>query len=149
MYTIEEFDKQKTKVLKYIIFKKRTEYEVRQKFQKTVEKDLLEDIIQDLKENKYINDKDYIDRAVNEFMAINTLSIKQIKYKLYSKGVNKSLIEEYIENNKEELEEYERNNVEKIVIRKSNTAEIEKIRNFLKSKGYKEDNIRNALNGGE
>ena len=54
MYTIEEFDKQKTKVLKYIIFKKRTEYEVRQKFQKTVEKDLLEDIIQDLKENKYI-----------------------------------------------------------------------------------------------
>ena len=55
MYTIEEFDKQKTKVLKYIIFKKRTEYEVRQKFQKTVEKDLLEDIIQDLKENKYIN----------------------------------------------------------------------------------------------
>ena len=145
MYTIEEFDKQKTKVLKYIIFKKRTEYEVRQKFQKTVEKDLLEDIIQDLKENKYINDKDYIDRAVNEFMAINTLSIKQIKYKLYSKGVNKNLIE----NNKEELEEYERNNVEKIVIRKSNTAEIEKIRNFLKSKGYKEDNIRNALNGGE
>ena len=149
MYTIEEFDKQKTKVLKYIIFKKRTEYEVRQKFQKTVEKDLLEDIIQDLKENKYINDKDYIDRAVNEFMAINNLSIKQIKYKLYSKGVNKNLIEEYIENNKEELEEYERNNVEKIVIRKSNTAEIEKIRNFLKSKGYKEDNIRNALNGGE
>ena len=149
MYTIEEFDKQKTKVLKYIIFKKRTEYEVRQKFQKTVEKDLLEDIIQDLKENKYINDKDYIDRAVNEFMAFNTLSIKQIKYKLYSKGVNKNLIEEYIENNKEELEEYERNNVEKIVIRKSNTAEIEKIRNFLKSKGYKEDNIRNALNGGE
>ena len=149
MYTIEEFDKQKTKVLKYIIFKKRTEYEVRQKFQKMVEKDLLEDIIQDLKENKYINDKDYIDRAVNEFMAINTLPIKQIKYKLYSKGVNKNLIEEYIENNKEELEEYERNNVEKIVIRKSNTAEIEKIRNFLKSKGYKEDNIRNALNGGE
>ena len=149
MYTIEEFDKQKTKVLKYIIFKKRTEYEVRQKFQKTVEKDLLEDIIQDLKENKYINDKDYIDRAVNEFMAINTLSIKHIKYKLYSKGVNKNLIEEYIENNKEELEEYERNNVEKIVIRKSNTAEIEKIKNFLKSKGYKEDNIRNALNGGE
>ena len=146
---VEGWSYQKTKVLKYIIFKKRTEYEVRQKFQKTVEKDLLEDIIQDLKENKYINDKDYIDRAVNEFMAINTLSIKQIKYKLYSKGVNKNLIEEYIENNKEELEEYERNNVEKIVIRKSNTAEIEKIRNFLKSKGYKEDNIRNALNGGE
>ena len=29
---VEEFDKLKTKVLKYILFKKRTEQEVRQKF---------------------------------------------------------------------------------------------------------------------
>ena len=32
MYNIEEFDEQKTKVLKYILFKKRTEQEVRNKF---------------------------------------------------------------------------------------------------------------------
>ena len=30
---LEEYDKQKTKVLKYIIYKKRTEREVRQKFE--------------------------------------------------------------------------------------------------------------------
>lgn len=28
MYTIEEFDKQKTKVLKYVLYKKRTIYEL-------------------------------------------------------------------------------------------------------------------------
>ena len=36
-YTIEEFDKAKTKVMNYIMYKKRTEYEVRNKFSKTLE----------------------------------------------------------------------------------------------------------------
>lgn len=149
MYTIDEFDRQKTKILKYIIFKKRTEYEVRQKFKNIVEDNLLEDIIQDLKENLYINDDDYIKRAVNEFMAINTLSIKQIKYKLYSKGLKSDLIENYIENHEEELQEYEKNNAEKIVQKKINAVEEEKLKNFLKTKGYKEDSIKSALYGGE
>lgn len=149
MYTIEEFDKQKTKVLKYIIFKKRTEYEVRQKFKKSIEENLLEDIIQDLKENLYINDENYVSRAVNEFIALNTLSIKQIKYKLYSKGLKSDLIDSYIENNKEELEQYETDNVEKIVQKKISVMEEEKLVNFLKNKGYKDENIKKALNGGE
>ena len=49
MYTIEEFDKQKTKVLKYIIYKKRSEQEIKSKFAKTIEEDMLEDIIEYLK----------------------------------------------------------------------------------------------------
>lgn len=149
MYTVDEFDKQKTKILKNIIFKKRTEYEVRQKFKNIVEDDLLEDIIQDLKENLYINDSNYIERAINEFMAINTLSIKQIKYKLYSKGLKSELIENYIENHEEELKEYEKNNAQKIVQKKINAVEEEKLRNFLKTKGYKEESIKSALYGGE
>ena len=52
MYTLEEFDKEKTRVLKYIMFKKRSEYEVRNKFSKTIEESLLEDIIEYLKERK-------------------------------------------------------------------------------------------------
>ena len=70
MYTVEEFDKEKTKVLKYIMFKKRTEYEVRNKFSKTIEENLLDDIIEYLKEAGYINDNDYIDKLVNEFMVL-------------------------------------------------------------------------------
>ena len=42
---VEEYDKLKTKVLKYIIYKKRTEKEIRQKFSKTIDEDILEDII--------------------------------------------------------------------------------------------------------
>ena len=49
-YTIEEFDGVKTKVLKYIMYKKRTEKEVRQKFSSSVDENLLDEVIENLKE---------------------------------------------------------------------------------------------------
>ena len=82
-YTIQEFDNIKTKMLKYIMYKKRTEKEVRQKFSSSVDEILLDDVIENLKELGYINDLRYVERAVNEFVAINTLSIREIEYKLY------------------------------------------------------------------
>jgi len=48
---IEAIDKIKTKMLKYIMFKKRTEKEVRQKFA-DVDENIIENIIEDLKENR-------------------------------------------------------------------------------------------------
>ena len=52
-YTIEEFDSVKTKVLKYIMYKKRTEKEVRQKFSSSVDENLLDEVIENLKELGY------------------------------------------------------------------------------------------------
>ena len=43
MYTIEEFDQTKMKVLKYVLYKKRSENEIRKKFENSIENDLLED----------------------------------------------------------------------------------------------------------
>lgn len=51
---IEEFDKLKTKILKYIMYKKRTEKEVIQKFSSSADQNLLEDVIEHLKEIGYI-----------------------------------------------------------------------------------------------
>ena len=79
----EKFDKMKSKVLKYVIYKKRTEQEIRKKFEKEFDENILNDIIEELKENKYIDDFNYIERAVNEFMSLKSLSIKEIKYKLF------------------------------------------------------------------
>ncbi len=47
--SVEQFDKAKTRVLKYVMYKKRTENEVRVKFAKQIDKDLLEDVIEELK----------------------------------------------------------------------------------------------------
>ena len=66
MYTIEEFDKEKTRILKYILYKKRTEQEIRNKYAREIEENLLEDIIAYLKEAGYINDKEYIEKAIHK-----------------------------------------------------------------------------------
>ena len=95
MYTLEEFDKAKTKILKYILYKKRTESEVRTKFSNVIEENLLEDVIYYLKEAKYIDDKEYIEKIVNNFIALKNLSIVELKYKLKAKGLKKDEIEDY------------------------------------------------------
>ena len=96
MYTIEEYDKEKSKVLKYVLYKKRSKKEVQNKFYNAIENEMLHDIIEELEENGYIDDNNYIERAINEFMALNNLSLKEVRYKLMSKG--KGLDEKTVQN---------------------------------------------------
>ena len=145
MYTIEEFDQEKTRVLRYILYKKRSEYEVRKKFDKVIEPELLEDIIEYLKEAKYINDKEYIERAINNFIILKNLSQREIQYKLIAKGLKKTDIEDYMYENKEMLEEYEIKSAENIIYKKSASMEDDEIRQFLLKKGYKTENINKAF----
>lgn len=140
----EEFDKLKTKVLKYILYKKRTEKEVLQKFAGEDE-NLLEEVILYLKEAKYINDNQYIEKAVNEFVKLKNLSIKELEYKLLSKGLKREIIAEYIYANKEELIEYERKSAQNIICKKKNSCEMEEIENYLRRKGYLPEIIKIAV----
>lgn len=145
MYTVEEFDKEKSRVMNYIMYKKRSEYEVKNKFSNTIQQDMLYDIILYIIQAGYLNDADYVQRAVDEFMAINILSIKEIQYKLYSKGINKNIIEDYLYNNKEILEEYELNSAKKVVIKKSRIMENQEIKQYLIKKGYKQEIVKEVL----
>ena len=142
---VAEYDKLKTKVLKYIVYKKRTEKEVRQKFEGAIDEEILDDIIEELKENGYINDMSYIERAVNEFMALKNMSIKEIKYKLFAKGLSSDIIDEYISNHIDDLTDYELQSVKNILYKKQSAMEIEEIKQFLLKKGYMSDNIKEAL----
>ena len=133
---LKKMDKQKTKVFKYITYKKRTEQEVRNKFKGQIEEEMLEEIIDYLKEANYLNDYDFIERQVNEYMNLKTLSIKEIKYKLMTKGLDRKLIEEYIYKNYDSLNEYEKKCIEKIKQKKKELTE-EEIKQYLYRKGYK------------
>ena len=139
MYNLEEFDKEKTKVFKYLMYKKRTEYEIRNKFRGQIEENMLEDIIEYLKEANYINDYEFIEKQIKEYVNLKTMSIKEIKYKLYNKGIDKKLIEQYIDKHYDELIEYENHCIEKIKIKKQNTMTEEEIQQYLYKKGYKLD----------
>lgn len=145
MYSIEEFDNQKSKVFNYIIYKKRTEYEVRKKFENTIKNDMLEDIIQYLIEAGYLDDKKYVKRFIEETIALKILSIKEIKYKLYSKGIPKNILEDYIYENKEELLEYETESAIRIIEKKKNSLEKDEIKIYLIKKGYTQETIQQAM----
>ena len=145
MYTIEEFDKQKTKILKYILYKKRSEGEIRTKFAGTIDDNLLEDIIEYLKEDKYIDDKEYIRKTVNNFIALKNLSVKELKYKLLTKNLDKNDVDDYIYDNKEELQEYEIKSASNIIYKKSSSMEQDEIKQYLLKKGYKIENIQKAI----
>ena len=141
---IEEFDKLKTKVLKYVLYKKRTTKEIKQKFE-AEDENMLEDVIEYLKEAGYINDEDYIKRSINEFMNLKNLSLKEINYKLISKGIDKGELQDYIQNNKEELVDYELQSAKNIIIKKQNQMEEQEVREYLRKKGYMEEIINLAF----
>ena len=141
MYTIEEFDEKKTKVMSYILYKKRTEYEVRKKFAGSIDEDMLDDIIEYVKEAGYINDNEYVKRLFNEYMNLKSMSIRELKNKVYSKGVYVDYIEDYISENREALEEYELESIKKIIDNKKRIMEPQKLMAYLLNRGFDPDII--------
>lgn len=138
---LSKIDKLKTKVLKYIMYKKRTEREIREKF-KDENEAILEDVIDNLKELNYISDTDYIKRSIHEFINLKNMSIKEITYKLLSKGINRNDIENYLYENADELDEYEIQSAINIYNKKSSTMEYEDIINYLYKKGFRQESIK-------
>ena len=139
------FDEQKSKVLNYILYKKRTENEVRKKFENVIDEYMLDDIIEYLKEAKYIDDKQYIERTINNFQILKNLSLVEVKNKLITKGIRKDDIEDYFYENKEKLENYEIKSIKNIIQKKQKDMEFDKIKLYLLKKGYKSDNINLAI----
>lgn len=141
---LKEIDALKTKVLKYVLYKKRTENEIREKFSNEDE-NLLEDVIENLKELNYINDKVYMEKSLQEFIALKSLSIKEVSYKLLQKGIKKSLVDEFICNNKEKMLDYEIQSATKLLRKKLQSMELEEVKNFLYRKGYMSESISVAI----
>ncbi len=144
MYTVEEFDANKTKVMSYILYKKRTEYEVRKKFCHSIEENMLEDIIKYVKEAGYIDDSQYVKKLFAEYMNLKSMSIREIKNKVYAKGVYTDYIEDYINENREELEEYELNSAKKLIEKKQKTTEPQKLKLYLLNKGFDPEILNKA-----
>ncbi len=131
----EKMDKLRTKMIKYILYKKRTEQEIRQKFSEE-DPNMVEDAIAYFKELNYINDANYIQKSVQEFIHLKNLSIKEISYKLYQKGITKTLLEDYIAQHQEELQAYEINSAKAIWNKKIQNTDENSVKEFLYKKGY-------------
>ena len=76
--TSEEYIKAKISAVKYIVYKKRTTEEVRSKL-RTLEVpiEIIEDVIENLIEEEYLNDEIYIQKFIkeNSKISVNVLKI--------------------------------------------------------------------------
>lgn len=134
------------KLMKYVVFKKRTEMEIRQKCKRLEYTDeYIEDVIQYLTENEYINDSRYVERYINNVLKLKKSSIFEMKMDLLRRGVKEEYIDSYIESHQTELEEFENDSARKIVEKKAQTTEIEKIKRYLRGKGYSYTSITDAI----
>ena len=87
----------------------------------------------------------YIERSINEFKNLKNMSIKEIEYKLLTKGIKKDIICNYISEHKEDLLEYEVKSAKNIFIKKQNTHDRQEIVINLRKKGYLDETIKMAL----
>ena len=64
---------------------------------------------------------------------------------MISKGINKGLIDEYIDNNKEMLLDYEIKSAKNILLKKQNQLDKNDIVNYLVKKRYMQESIKTAI----
>lgn len=139
----EEFDKLRTKVLRYALYKKRTEKEIREKFINENQA-YIDEIIEFLIEDKYLNEEEYVEAYFYESTLLRNQSIREIQYKLSEKGINRDLIEKYISVNTETLIEYEIKSA-LALLEKRKDIDANKNISYLLNKGYTIDNIKKAI----
>lgn len=135
------------KLMKYVVFQKRTVQEVREKCRKlSYTEEYTEEIIEYLKENEYLNDEKYVEKYIKNMMRLKSLSIFELKISLLKKGVLEDTIDSYMNQNKEELTDYEYESAKKIVMKKcKQEIEMEKVKKYMSSKGYSYDSIKEGI----
>ncbi len=92
------FEIAKNKAVKYVGISKKTEFEVRKKLsQSNFDEEIIDQVIEYLKELGYINDYEYVDAYIRQCMRLLDYSTYEIKNKLLQKGINKYIIEDKIQ----------------------------------------------------
>lgn len=131
------------KLMKYVVFKKRTEKEVKEKCKiLKYDEELIEEIIEYLKDNSYIDDENYVYKYIQNVMRLKKCSINEIKIDLLKRGINEDLIDTYIN---EEVEEFELNSAKLLAEKKIKTMELEKVKRYLLNKGFSYSNVSKAI----
>lgn len=142
----EIYEKIREKVFFYVTYQKRTEFEVRRVFlpvfeKYNISKEICDELIEELKEKGYLDDKEFVKRKFGVYMKFKVLSIKEIEYKILQKGISRSLINDYLEENKEKLIEHEYIVCKKLYDKKIVDKSDDEVKRYLRRKGFMEDAV--------
>lgn len=140
----EIYERIREKAFFFVTYQRRTEAQVRRNFEPLFEKngvskDLYEDLIEELKEKGYIDDKEYVEKRFMSYMSFKTVSIKELKHKLMQRGISKEVIQEYIDENQEKIAEYDVKAAKFVYDKKIKERTDEEVKRYLIRKGFPED----------
>ena len=86
---MSEFERAKNIAIRYIGISKKTIYETKEKlFKKNFSDEIVNKVIEYLKELNYLNDKEYVILYIRQNINIEKYSIFEIKQKLRQKGID-------------------------------------------------------------
>lgn len=96
---MDEFEKYLNKALHFLSFRPRSEKEIRDKLlSKKAPEEIIERIINSLKEHKFLNDEDFAKWFIEQRLRFRPKGMRIIKMELKQKGISKDIIESVIQN---------------------------------------------------
>ena len=132
------------KLMKYVVFKKRTIKEVRDKCKQLgFSEEYINEIIAYLEENGYLDDEKYTMKYILNIIKLKKKSIQEIRFDLMRRGIEEQIIEKYIT---EELKMFELKSATELAKKKyKDCNDVLKVRKYLATKGYSREVIKKAI----
>ena len=145
----KEFIEAKTNAVKYIMYKPRTQYEVRNKLLKLeYDEELIEEVINELLLLEYLNDNLYAEKFIKNSQSIKPMSKNMIKYKLKEKGISDDIIQNVLRDNEiDEIELARDLFFKKTKGKPLDEKELNKVKGFLARKGFSLSIINKVVKG--
>jgi len=134
----KEFIEAKTNAVKYIMYKPRTQYEVKNKLLKLeYDEELIEEVINELLLLEYLNDNLYAEKFIRNSQSIKPMSKNMIKYKLREKGIADDIIQNALrETDIDEIELAKNLFLKQTKGKTLDEKELNKVKGFLARKGF-------------
>ncbi|MCM8779459.1 MAG: recombination regulator RecX [Candidatus Omnitrophica bacterium] len=148
---MEDIEKAKNYALKLLKYRPRTQKEIFERLiKKKYPQDLIEKVVQELKEAGLLNDREFVKFWINWRREVNPRSKNFIFWELRKKGVSEDLIKEKLEeiNSEDDFSQAEQLAKKQFERLKDREPEKKKIRiyGYLKRRGFAESIIYDILN---
>ncbi|HYC79747.1 MAG TPA: regulatory protein RecX [Candidatus Binatia bacterium] len=131
----ETYTKAYNQAIKYLSMRSHTVFELRNKLlRKNFEKNIIAQVLKDLVETKYLNDRDFAHTFVQNLIKYKTFGYYGIKMKLRQRGISDEIAEDVLG---EELDHETEKKIAEKAISKSGKKDKEKLMMMLKRKGFR------------
>jgi regulatory protein len=136
-----EFSRAKYIAIRYAASKMRTVYEIQKKLRESFDNEIIQNVIEYLAQNQYVDDKLYAQKYILEKSRLNSLSSKGLQFRLKEKGIPEEIISNELKN-----QEYSEIEHARKLTQKRRDTDIKKLKAYLYRKGFSIETINKVIN---